>query len=216
MSSTSSSVLTGVAGLITTPARQSWLLIRQRVRFKWRQASWCTEIQSAPASANAGMNSSGFSIIRWQSRGNSVTRRSDFTTGGPMVRLGTKCPSIISTWMTLAPPSLAARTCSPRRAKSAERIEGANSINVGLLKLKPGLVLESLLQVYHSNNPADINCRKPHGGLDPSATVRAECRVQGIFSPTFLRHALLVPTFGPLSKATLHSHWAIGYSSKII
>jgi len=33
-----------------------------------RNASWCTEIQLAPASANAGMNSSGFSIIRWQSR----------------------------------------------------------------------------------------------------------------------------------------------------
>ncbi len=30
------------------------------------------------------MNSSGFSIIRWQSSGNSVALRSDFTTGGPM------------------------------------------------------------------------------------------------------------------------------------
>src|SRR5260370_1269392 len=35
------------------------------------------------------MNSSGFSIIRWQSSGNSVALRSDFTTGGPIVRFGT-------------------------------------------------------------------------------------------------------------------------------
>src|ERR1700679_3780357 len=94
------------------------------------------------------MNSSGFSIIKWQSRGRSVTRRSDFTTGGPIVRLGTKCPSIISTWMTLAPPSSAARTCSPRRAKSAERIEGANSIKDLLSYL--GYVVGTLVAVYHS------------------------------------------------------------------
>src|SRR5271165_2924047 len=77
------------------------------------------------------MKSSGFSIIRWQSSGNSVTLRSDLTTGGPIVRLGTKCPSIMSTWMTLAPPSPAAHTCSPSRAKSAERMDGASSINPG-------------------------------------------------------------------------------------
>jgi hypothetical protein len=34
--------------------------------------------------------------------------------------------------MTLAPPSHAARTCSPRRAKSAERIDGASSIKPDL------------------------------------------------------------------------------------
>src|ERR1017187_4262916 len=128
MSSTSDNVSSGCAGLITTPARQSCLLIRCSVRFKCRQASWCTEIQSTPASANAGMNSSGFSIIRWQSSGNFVALRSDFTTGGPIVRFGTKCPSMMSTWMTLAPPSPAARTCSPSRTKSAERIDGASSI----------------------------------------------------------------------------------------
>ena len=98
------------------------------------------------------MNSSGFSIIRWQSSGNSVTLRSDFTTGGPIVRFGTKCPSIISTWMTLAPPSLAARTCSPRRAKSAERIEGASSIKGCLVELllRTWARVEILLEVYHS------------------------------------------------------------------
>src|SRR5579864_1770192 len=38
---------------------------------------------------------------------------------------------MMSTWMTLPPPSPAARTCSPSRAKSAERIEGASSIKPG-------------------------------------------------------------------------------------
>src|ERR1019366_2908809 len=42
--------------------------------------------------------------------------------------LGTKCPSMTATWTTLPPPSPAARTCSPRREKSAERIDGASSI----------------------------------------------------------------------------------------
>ena len=59
-----------------------------------------------PASANTGIYSSGFSIIRWQSSGSSVALRSDFTTGGPIVRLGTKCPSMMSTWMTCRPPRL--------------------------------------------------------------------------------------------------------------
>src|SRR5947208_1262501 len=77
------------------------------------------------------MNSSAFSIIKWQSSGKSVTFRRDFTTGGPIVRLGTKCPSMISTWITLAPPWHAARTWSPSRAKSAERIDGASSIKPG-------------------------------------------------------------------------------------
>src|SRR5579863_2051760 len=46
--------------------------------------------------------------------------------------LGTKCPSITSTWMIVPPPSAARETCSPSRAKSADNIEGASSINLGL------------------------------------------------------------------------------------
>ena len=41
-----------------------WSRICSSVRFKWRVASWCTEIQFAPASTNAGIYSSGFSIIK--------------------------------------------------------------------------------------------------------------------------------------------------------
>src|SRR5260370_40893964 len=44
-----------------------------------------------------------------------------------MVRFGTKCPSITSTWIQSAPADSTARTSSPSLAKSAERIEGATS-----------------------------------------------------------------------------------------
>src|SRR5271165_5638051 len=74
------------------------------------------------------MYSSGFSIMRWQSSVTSTAFRKDATTGGPMVMLGTKCPSITSTWRTVAPPCIAALASSARRAKSADKMEGAISI----------------------------------------------------------------------------------------
>src|SRR5271170_7062463 len=52
-------------------------------------------------------------------------RLSDFTIGAPIERLGTKCPSITSMCIRSAPACSASRTCSPRRAKSAARIDGA-------------------------------------------------------------------------------------------
>src|SRR5271154_5057865 len=42
-----------------------------------------------------------------------------------MVMLGTKRPSITSTWIQSAPAVSTARTSSPNRAKSADRTEGA-------------------------------------------------------------------------------------------
>ena len=47
------------------------------------------------------------------------------TISAPNVIGGTKWPSITSTWMTRAPAASTSSTCSPRRAKSADRIEGA-------------------------------------------------------------------------------------------
>src|SRR5919112_839328 len=44
-----------------------------------------------------------------------------------MVMLGTKWPSITSTWTSVAPPRSAASISAPRRAKSADKIEGAIS-----------------------------------------------------------------------------------------
>ena len=42
-----------------------------------------------------------------------------------MLSAGTKWPSITSTWIVRAPAASTAPTCSPRRAKSAARIDGA-------------------------------------------------------------------------------------------
>src|SRR4029453_12270815 len=63
--------------------------------------------------------------MRWTSMGSFVALRTAFTTGGPTVRLGTKWPSITSTWTRPAPPRSAAAISSAQRPKSAERMEGA-------------------------------------------------------------------------------------------
>src|SRR5580704_15153242 len=63
--------------------------------------------------------------MRWTSNGFLVYGRSAFTTSGPIEMLGTKCPSITSTWIQSAPAASTARTSSPSRAKSPARIEGA-------------------------------------------------------------------------------------------
>src|ERR1700760_1246052 len=47
-------------------------------------------------------------------------------TAGPIEMLGTKCPSITLTWNLSAPARSTSATCSPRRAKSAARIDGAS------------------------------------------------------------------------------------------
>src|SRR5580692_11539720 len=64
--------------------------------------------------------------MRWTSSGSRVTGRSDLTTTGPILMFGTKWPSMTSTWIRSAPARSASRTWSPRRAKSAARMEGAN------------------------------------------------------------------------------------------
>src|SRR5688500_2713865 len=47
------------------------------------------------------------------------------TTGTPIVMFGTKWPSMTSTWIQSAPAASASWIASPRRAKSADRIDGA-------------------------------------------------------------------------------------------
>ena len=63
----------------------------------WSASRW-TDRRSAPARAKASTYRTGLSIIRCTSRNMSVHLRIDFTTGTPMVMLGTKQPSITSTW----------------------------------------------------------------------------------------------------------------------
>src|SRR5262245_49576774 len=85
---------------------------------------------SAPAVAKASMKGSAGAIIRCTSSTFLVCGRIAFTTPGPMVMLGTKCPSMTSTCTQSHPAASMARTSSPRRAKSAERIEGAIRMSV--------------------------------------------------------------------------------------
>src|SRR5262245_48012704 len=122
----SSSTEAGVAGLMTTPARLPRALIRCTVRCRLALPSQWTRSESDPASAKASRNASGSETIRCVSSGRRVTRRTDCTMAGPIERLGTKCPSMTSTWMRSAPARSASVTCSPSRAKSAARIEGAS------------------------------------------------------------------------------------------
>src|SRR4029078_6951184 len=80
---------------------------------------------SEPALAKASRYGSQGAIIRCTSKIFLVCGRSAFTTSGPMVMFGTKCPSMTSTWTQSQPALSMARTSSPSRAKSAERIDGA-------------------------------------------------------------------------------------------
>src|SRR5215831_7162460 len=69
--------------------------------------------------------------------------------------------------MTAAPPAATLSTCSARRAKSAERIEGASSINLG--SLKPGILL--ILSLYECRVPGQ-NPRCPTRGRAASPVQR--------------------------------------------
>ncbi len=70
---------------------------------------------------------SGSTIIRWTLSGFVVARRIASITTGPSVMLGTKRPSITSTWIQSAPAASTARTSSARRPKSADRMDGATT-----------------------------------------------------------------------------------------
>src|SRR5580698_5544527 len=62
--------------------------------------------------------------MRGQSKKSGVWRRSDATTGGPIVTFGTKCPSITSTWSQSA-AGTTSPTCSANSPKSADSTDGA-------------------------------------------------------------------------------------------
>ena len=66
----------------------------------------------------------GSEIIRCVSGGRRVTRRRACTIGAFVDRAGTKWPSITSMWIRSALAFSASATCSPRRTKSAARMEG--------------------------------------------------------------------------------------------
>src|SRR4030095_11009045 len=89
--------------------------------------------------------------MRWTSRGIRARLRIASITGGPMVRLGTKWPSITSTWSRSAPPASTRAMASPSAAKSAERMLGA-------MRATP---------TPYSTRRAPCKCRGLHGAFGP-------------------------------------------------
>src|SRR5260370_5212760 len=100
--------------------------MRCTVQFRLLLPSQWTRKESDPASTNSSRKKSGSVIIMCISSCKSVTRLTDWTIAAPIEMLGTKCPSIISTGIRSAPARSASTTCSPKLAKSSERIEGAS------------------------------------------------------------------------------------------
>src|ERR1043165_2719539 len=88
--------------------------------------------------------------MRWHSSGKVVIFRSDFTTTGPIVIGGTKCPSMASTCRRSAYFSTRA-TSSPSLAKSAERIEGASLYRAAIA----GQIVPSA-RSFPGQRPADL------------------------------------------------------------
>src|SRR3954454_14421053 len=74
-------------------------------------------------------------IIRCTSTGFAVARRTASTTTGPIVRFGTKRPSMTSTWIQSAPASSTAHTSSASRPQSDDRIDGATMICLPIRRL---------------------------------------------------------------------------------
>ena len=95
-STTSSRVLTGVAGLMATDALRPAAWMSWIRRFAWSVASMWKVTLSAPASMKAAIISSGLVIMRWTSTGRSVARLVALRMSSPKEMFGTKCPSITS------------------------------------------------------------------------------------------------------------------------
>src|SRR5947207_11139794 len=68
--------------------------------------------------------------MRWQSKGSRLCARQALTMAGPMVRFGTKWPSMTSRWRRSAPASMEAIS-SASLLKSADSSDGAIFMIVG-------------------------------------------------------------------------------------
>ena len=111
-------------------------------------------------------------IIKWTSSGLAVCGRIAFTTAGPIVMLGTKWPSITSTWIQSAPAASIARTSSPNLAKSALRIDGA---------MRTGCCMRVRLSGAHESGneeavAAALRFERAGQDADPALGARARCR----------------------------------------
>jgi hypothetical protein len=131
-SSTFSIASGGVAGFSTTPALAPSLRICCSERERCGPASGWTAMIAAPASWKAARKGSAGAIIRCTSSGMETRWPMAFTASGPMVMLGTKRPSMTSTWSQSAPAASTAAASSPSLAKSAARID-AEMIGRGVM-----------------------------------------------------------------------------------
>src|SRR5207244_4517999 len=95
-------------------------VVRERLGEVGLHAAVHRHVHATVAEERPGSTSS-----RGTSRGSRVRLRIAATTTGPIVMLGTKRPSITSTWSWSAPPASTRAMSWPRAAKSADRIEGA-------------------------------------------------------------------------------------------
>lgn len=118
----------GVSGLSASPH----CIPAARIAFATARglsvASMWNVIWDAPASAISFTHLIGYEIMQWTSRKTSGKyRRNEAITHGPTVRLGTKWPSITSTWIHSAEPFLVDRTSlhsSANIPKSAASMDG--------------------------------------------------------------------------------------------
>lgn len=78
----------------------------------------------------------GVSFTRWTSKGRSVTGRKASTTRGPIVMLGTKRPSITSTWIQSQPAHSTAFTWIKKKKNKQEISETAGDHGMELWKGK--------------------------------------------------------------------------------
>src|SRR5580700_3429413 len=83
-----------------------------------------------------------------------VILRSDSITGGPMVKLGTKWPSMTSRWIIRQPARSTSPICSPSREKSAARMDGRiSTITAGVRRQESEFRIR-LLPGYHAGEEA--------------------------------------------------------------
>lgn len=130
----SGSCETLVFGLMLIPAFMLASLIlriiyKQRYSSQFKASKWKVKTE-APLLAKAPTHLSGSTTIRWQSStafGSPFL--SDWTTHGPIVKFGTNCPSITSTWSQSAPHLIASSHSLFKFAKSADKILGAIKID---------------------------------------------------------------------------------------
>src|SRR4051794_22640734 len=94
----------------------------------------------------------------WTSRARAATTLS------PMVIGGTKCPSMMSTWIQRAPASSTVSTCSPRRAKSAARIDGATVTASHLAEhARPAVGAGDVCRGRHAHDRRVLAAVRAHG-----------------------------------------------------